>query len=49
MFDSLDETMKLDDAAVTTRRERVGKYFVIALCSVLVFSSVYLGLMLLEG
>ena len=49
MFDSLDERMKLDDAAVTTRKERVGKYVVISLCSALLFSCLYLGLMLLEG
>ena len=38
MFDSLDEKMKLDDATETTQGERVGKYLLITLCSVLLFS-----------
>ena len=49
MFDSLDEQMKLDDAAESTRKERYVKYSAIAVMSIAVFAALYLGLMLVGG
>ncbi len=46
MFDSLDEKMKLDEEATTTRKERYVKYSAIAVLSILVFAALYLGLMM---
>lgn len=41
MFDSLDEKMKHDDAAETSRGERVAKGVVIAILSILLFGGLY--------
>ena len=49
MFESLEETMKHDDEAGTTQRERTVKYAVITVCSIVVFVAVYVGLMLVGG
>ena len=46
MFDSLDEQMKLDDAAESTPKERYAKYSVIAVLSIAAFAALYLGLMM---
>ena len=49
MFDSLDDKMKLDDAVESTRKERYVKYSAIAVMSMIVFTALYLGLMMMEG
>jgi hypothetical protein len=48
MFNSLDEQMKRDDATSSSSRERWIRYASIAIVSILVFGSVYAGIMLLE-
>ena len=41
MFDSLDEKIKHDDAAETSRSERIAKGMVVAILSVLLFGGLY--------
>ena len=48
MFDSLDDQIKEDDAAVTTRSERMFKWAIIAVTAVAVFGGLFLGLNLME-
>jgi hypothetical protein len=49
MFDSLDETMKHDLDATTTRTERIVRWVAVAVVSVLVFGGLYFGVRMLEG
>jgi len=48
MFDSLDDQMKHDDQLETTPKERILRWVVVALVSVLVFSGLYYGVSMLE-
>ena len=48
MFDSLDEQIKHDEAAVTTKSERMFKWAIVAITSLLVFGGLYLGLNMME-
>ncbi len=44
MFDSLADQIRHDDQAETTRRDRLIRYIVIAVVSVLVFVGLYMGI-----
>ena len=48
MFDSLDEKIKHDDAAETSRGERLLKGAVIAVLSIVLFGGLYLAVRLIE-
>ena len=48
MFDSLDEQMKHDVEETTTKRERLLRWALVALTSVLLFGGLYMGVRLLE-
>ncbi|HYO82686.1 MAG TPA: hypothetical protein VES20_14875 [Bryobacteraceae bacterium] len=48
MFDSLDDTMKKDDAATSTKTERYIRYAAVAVTSIVLFGSLYLGVQLLD-
>jgi len=48
MFDSLDEQMKHDARAESTRTERVFVWVAVAVVSVLVFGGLYFGVRMLE-
>jgi hypothetical protein len=48
MFDSLDEQMKKDEQAETTKNERILRWAAIAVVSVLVFGGLYFGVHMLE-
>jgi len=41
MFDSLDEKIKLDDAAETSRSERIAKGVAIAILLIVLFGGLY--------
>lgn len=48
MFDSLDETMKHDDASESTPNERLFKYVAVAVVSVLVFGGIFMAIQMME-
>jgi hypothetical protein len=48
MFDSLDDQMKRDDDRESTKTERMIRYAAVAVTSVLLFGSLYLGTLLLD-
>jgi hypothetical protein len=48
MFDSLDETMKHDDASESTPSERLFKYAAVAVVSVLVFGGIFMAIQMME-
>jgi hypothetical protein len=48
MFDSLDDQMKRDLEKESSRSERMVKYAVVAVASVVLFGSLYLGTLLLD-
>jgi len=48
MFDSLDETIRHDDALETSRRERLGKRLVVAVLSILLFGGLYFAIRMVE-
>ena len=48
MFDSLDETMKHDEQEVVSNREKILRWVVIGVVSVLVFGGLFFGVSLLE-
>jgi hypothetical protein len=48
MFDSLDDQMKHDSKLENTPKERVIKYLMIAVLSLVVFGGVFFGVRLLE-
>jgi hypothetical protein len=48
MFDSLDDQMKRDAQKETTSAERMMKYAAVAVASVLLFGSLYLGTLWLD-
>ena len=49
MFDSLDEQMKNDDNKVSTSTERLMKWVLILLVSLLVFGGLYFGVHMMQG
>jgi hypothetical protein len=49
MFDSLDERIKLDEHKATSNQERMLRWVMVTLVSVLVFGGLYLGVHMLEG
>jgi len=48
MFDSLDDTMKHDDQEVVSNKEKILRWVVIGVVSVLVFGGLFFGVSLLE-
>lgn len=48
MFDSLDEQMKHDDQAETTSKERVMRWLMIGVLSVLLFGGLFFGVRMLQ-
>jgi hypothetical protein len=48
MFDSLDDQMKRDLEKESTKSERYMKYAAVAVASVVLFGSLYLGTLLLD-
>jgi membrane-associated phospholipid phosphatase len=49
MFDSLDEQIRNDELKALSNRERILRWTLIALVSVIVFGAVYLGVHFMEG
>ena len=49
MFESLDEHMKLDDQKEASAKERMLRWGLGVLVSILVFGGLYLGVHLLQG
>ena len=49
MFDSLDEQIKSDEHRMTTNSERMLRWFLVVLVSVLVFGGLYLAVHLMES
>lgn len=48
MFETLEDQIKIDEQKATTKQERMLRWSVIALLSVVLFGSLYLGIHLLE-
>ncbi len=48
MFESLDDRMKHDDQEVTSTKERVLKWLVVAVVSVIVFGGLVIGVRMME-
>lgn len=48
MFDSLDEQMKHDAAAETTKGERTAKRVVVGALSILLFGALYLAIRIVQ-
>ena len=48
MFDSLEERIKSDDTAETSRRERIIKGVAVAVISILLFGGLYFAVRMLE-
>ncbi|HXG32711.1 MAG TPA: hypothetical protein VNJ11_05055 [Bryobacteraceae bacterium] len=48
MFESLDEHIKHDEEAETTRTERILRWVAVVVISVVVFGGLYFGVRLLE-
>ena len=48
MFESLDEQMKHDDAETSTPKERMLKYVLIGVVSIVLFAGLFMGVRLLE-
>jgi lipid-A-disaccharide synthase-like uncharacterized protein len=48
MFESLDDTMKHDEEQVTTRKERILKWVLVGVISLVLFGGLYMGVRLLE-
>jgi hypothetical protein len=48
MFDSLDETIKHDDAVQSTQSERMFKWAAITIVSVLVFGGIFMAIQMME-
>ena len=49
MFDSLDEQIRNDELKALSNRERILRWTLIVLVSVIVFGTVYLGVHFMEG
>jgi hypothetical protein len=48
MFESLDDQMKQDARETTTPRERVLKYILVGVVSILLFGGLWMGVRMLE-
>jgi hypothetical protein len=48
MFDSLDETIRRDDRAETTNKDRIAKVVAVSVLSVLLFSALFFAVRMLE-
>ena len=48
MFESLDEQMKHDDAETSTPKERMLKYLLIGVVSIVLFAGLFMGVRLLD-
>ena len=48
MFESLDEQMKHDDAETSTPKERMLKYVLIGVVSIVLFAGLFMSVRLLE-
>ena len=48
MFDSLDEQMKHDEQETTSNKERILRWVMVAIVSILVFGGLYFGVRLVE-
>jgi hypothetical protein len=48
MFDSLDEQMKMDEQREVSQKERIVRWAVVAISSVLLFGGIYYGVRFLE-
>jgi hypothetical protein len=48
MFDSLDEQIKHDKQEATTRKERILRWVMVAVVSILVFGGFYFGIRLVQ-
>jgi hypothetical protein len=48
MFESLDDTMKHDEEAVTSKKERILKWVLVGVVSLVLFGGLYMGVRLLE-
>jgi hypothetical protein len=48
MFESLDDRMKQDDAEVSTPKERIAKWILVGVVSLVLFGGLYMGVRLLE-
>jgi hypothetical protein len=49
MFESLDEQIKLDEHKAVSNTERIVRWALIVLLSVIVFGGLYLGVHLMQG
>jgi len=49
MFDSLDEQIKADEHKAVSGKERMLRWFLVALVSVVVFAGLYWGVHLMQG
>ncbi len=49
MFDSLDEQIKLDEHKSSSNKERMLRWLLVALVSILIFGGLYFGVHLLQG
>jgi hypothetical protein len=49
MFESLDEQIRSDELRALTQRERILRFTLVVLVSVIVFGVVYLGVHFLDG
>ena len=48
MFETLEDQIRIDNQKGTTKRERLIRWAVIALVSIIVFGTVYFGIHLIE-
>jgi len=48
MFDSLDEQMRHDEQEATSKKERMMKWALVAVTSIILFGGLYFGIRLLE-
>lgn len=48
MFESLDDRIKQDEMQETTQKERILKWLVVGVVSVVLFTGLYMGVKLLE-
>lgn len=49
MFESLDEQIKVDEHKAVSNRERLIRWALIVLVSVIVFGGLYLGVHMMQG
>jgi len=49
MFETLEDQMKIDEQKATTKRERLIRWALIVLLSIILFGSLYFGIHLIQG